>query len=253
MSKKAVWIFSLVVAIMFLFVTVASASGTSIIRACVDGMGRMRIIGPLAKCTSVEKLLTWNQQGPPGPQGPKGAQGIQGLPGAQGLPGVQGPQGLQGLPGPKGDQGIQGPPGPQGPSGSQFVVVDSEGREVGITFGGGAVVLPQPVDNHWLMIPVGPTEIGQSTIPYDYESSDCSGTPYLFANGLFRPTYVSGTRVYYASDPIQKLNFHSTRDFTPPDTYGECTSDLNYWQVNGLPTSFELPQFTPPFSIRVAP
>ncbi len=176
MSKKRMGIFALVVAVALLGATVASATGTSIIRACVDGLGRMRIIPANATCKSTEKILTWNQQGPPGPQGLKGAQGIQGLPG------------------PKGAQGIQGPPGP---SGTQLMVIDSSGQELGILYGDYGYSVLRKVGNYWLVIGINPFGIRQDTIRYVYESSDCSGTPYLMTYGLFRYGYANGATVYY--------------------------------------------------------
>lgn len=236
MSKKQIMIFLLVIAIALVSVTIGSAMGTSIIRACVDSLGRMRIITGSATCKSTEKLLTWNQQGPQGIQGVKGAQGIQGL------------RGLQGIQGPKGDQGIQGPPGP---SESQFMIVDSLGQEIGIATGNRGSLALRQVGGYWLSFEIDPFEIVQQHImPYEYESSDCSGTPYLGVQGMFRMGYVFGTQIYYATDPLQKLHLHSARNFTSPDTYDTCDSDEDYFDIVGLVESAELPIFTPPFSIQ---
>lgn len=208
-------------------VTVAAASGTSLIRACVDAQGRMRIIGPTAKCTKGENLLTWNQQGPTGPQG---------------LTGPQGPQG---------EKGDTGPQGPAGAGGSQFMVVDSKGQEVGISGDNRGDQVFLKLDGYWLGLYIDTFEFTQSTvIGYEYESSDCTGTPYMTVGGLFRGGIVLGTQVYYPADPLQKLHLHSARQFIPPNTYQECDGDADYYDVVGLPASSELPDFTPPFSIQ---
>jgi hypothetical protein len=59
----------------------------------------------------LEKAISWNQFGPPGPQGPPGAQGQKGDTGATGPAGAQGPAG------PQGPQGQAGPPGAAGGTG----------------------------------------------------------------------------------------------------------------------------------------
>ena len=77
-----------------------------------------------SKCTSAEKLISWNSTGPQGIQGEKGDQGEKGVQGdkgdvgPQGLQGLKGDVGLQGVQGPKGDVGPQGIQGPKGDSGS---------------------------------------------------------------------------------------------------------------------------------------
>ena len=145
MFKKTTGIFSLGLAIALLAFTVASATGTSIIKTCVDSSGHFRLITGTAKCTRLEKPLSWNQQGP------KGDQGIQGL------------QGIQGIPGIKGDQGLQGP------SGSQFVVVDANGQEVGIASGTGGEMFLRKMGNYWVSISIAPLEIIQAEPAYEYE------------------------------------------------------------------------------------
>jgi hypothetical protein len=111
------------------------AAGTSTINACVNKTtGVVRIV---TKCTSKEKVITWNQTGVAGskgdtgdtgskgdtgsmgPQGLTGPAGPQGVQGPLGLQGVQGPTGAQGFTGPQGLQGLVGPMGPQGPQGIQ--------------------------------------------------------------------------------------------------------------------------------------
>jgi len=107
-------------------------SKSKLISACYrTESGALRVIDFQAgrRCTQGEVLLSWNQQGAPGPQGPAGPQGDTGPAGAQGLAGPQGgagptgPQGEigsvgpQGVPGPQGEAGPVGEVGPQGPAG----------------------------------------------------------------------------------------------------------------------------------------
>ena len=82
-----------------------ASSNSNEITGCVNKKtGILRIS---SKCTSTEKLISWNKIGP---QGAKGDAGIQGETGAIGAPGETGATGLQGI---KGDIGPQGPQGAQ--------------------------------------------------------------------------------------------------------------------------------------------
>ena len=118
-----------IAAFLFSFLTLIStniyfaSSNSNEITGCVNKKtGILRIS---SKCTSTEKLISWNKIGP---QGAKGDAGIQGETGAIGAPGETGATGLQGIKGdigPKGEtgatglQGIKGDIGPQGPQGAQ--------------------------------------------------------------------------------------------------------------------------------------
>ena len=118
-----------IAAFLFSFLTLIStniyfaSSNSNEINGCVNKKtGILRIS---SKCTSTEKLISWNKIGP---QGAKGDAGIQGETGAIGAPGETGATGLQGIKGdigPKGEtgatglQGIKGDIGPQGPQGAQ--------------------------------------------------------------------------------------------------------------------------------------
>jgi hypothetical protein len=98
-------------------------------------VGTIRLIDPsldgsslLGHCTSLETMVSWNQQGQAGapgatgPQGPKGDAGLTGPAGPKGDTGQQGADGVQGPPGAKGDpgaDGAQGQPGAQGATGPQ--------------------------------------------------------------------------------------------------------------------------------------
>ncbi len=112
--------------------------GNNVYSACMlKNVGTVRLIDPslpsssfLSHCTSIEKQVSWNAQGVPGPQGLKGdtgPQGLKGNPGSDGIngtngaDGAQGPQGLKGNPGSDGINGAQGPQGLQGNPGSDGI------------------------------------------------------------------------------------------------------------------------------------
>ena len=82
-----------------------------VIHGCVDGKGKIRVVGPDELCKARETPLDWSIVGPQGPQGLDGSDGPPGPEGQQALPG------LDGLPGPVGPEGPLGSPGPAGPPG----------------------------------------------------------------------------------------------------------------------------------------
>ena len=91
------------------------------ISACHTKVGGVvRVIdvekSPPEKCTSLEKALSWNQAGAPGPAGPAGPTGPKGNPGDRG---PAGPPGLAGPAGPKGDKGDPGATGAAGATGEK--------------------------------------------------------------------------------------------------------------------------------------
>ena len=69
---------------------------TSVIRACVNNHGAIRIIDADEACRGAETLLTWNARGPRGPEGPAGSAGPSGPTGATGPAGPEGPAGRDG-------------------------------------------------------------------------------------------------------------------------------------------------------------
>ncbi len=82
------------------------------ITACVHRTtGNVRIVDAATACHATETLVSWNQQGAPGPAGAAGATG------ATGATGPAGPAGATGATGPQGPDGPQGPTGPIGPAG----------------------------------------------------------------------------------------------------------------------------------------
>jgi hypothetical protein len=83
----------------------------SVLYACADGNGQMRLIQETEVCGNNEQKISWNVVGP---KGDTGATGAIGATGPQGPVGDIGPQGPKGDQGPAGPSGIQGPPGPTG-------------------------------------------------------------------------------------------------------------------------------------------
>ncbi len=80
-------------------------STTGVITGCYPTLlGNLRVIDAQAgqRCNLLEKQLTWNQAGVPGPTGGTGPTGPAGPAGPAGSAGALGPVGPQGVPGPAG-------------------------------------------------------------------------------------------------------------------------------------------------------
>jgi len=80
----------------------------SLIHACANPAGQIRIIGANDTCKNQETALDWGIVGPPGAAGPAGPQGPQGDPGPAGATGPAGAAGPVGPSGPQGDPGVSG-------------------------------------------------------------------------------------------------------------------------------------------------
>lgn len=128
-KKHGVPLFVTLLALSLLFgsvftvgITYIRAQGSETIYGCVrEYIGIVRIIKEGQRCLPLERLVTWNVQGPAGPLGPPGATGNVGATGPFGEKGETGPQGAKGDSGPqglKGDSGPSGAMGLTGPSGS---------------------------------------------------------------------------------------------------------------------------------------
>jgi hypothetical protein len=73
----------------------ASAKANGVIIACQKpGKAFLRVVGDASACRPSERVVTWNQTGPPGPAGPQGPAGPAGPPGPAG---PQGPAGTASL------------------------------------------------------------------------------------------------------------------------------------------------------------
>ena len=105
---------------LFTFITsniYYASSESNSISGCVNKKtGVLRIA---SKCSSTEKIISWNSTGVQGPQGVQGEKGDAGPQGLQGPKGDAGPQGLQGPKGDAGPQGLQGLQGLQGIQGAK--------------------------------------------------------------------------------------------------------------------------------------
>jgi len=200
--------------------------------------------------------------GPAGPQGPQGAQGLTGPQGATGATGATGAQGAQGIQGPQGSQGPQGPQGNVGPAGPALLTVfDSTSKKVGdvisfLTIGQALVAFN--VNNLSVVMDVR-RDVLNGTISgaVYFESTDCSGTPFLSNNhisNLFVPTGIGGpgsSTLYLATGPLQTITAHAswTRQGDnatpwPCENIGGVTGQ--FFPAVAIMSDLDS-QFTPPF------
>jgi|LakMenEpi03Aug12_release.lakeMendotaPanAssembly.Ray.scaffolds.fasta_scaffold188639_1 hypothetical protein len=215
-STRSISISALALSFMTLISTniYFASSNSNEISGCVNKKtGVLRIA---AKCTSAERLITWNKIGP------QGIQGIAGEQGAKGDVGPQGPKGDTGLTGPQGLQGLQGLQGPQGVPGSTGVtttitqtvvqkVYDSFGNLIGNFLGSAP---------NATTVQIGTARVTYSNDGYVvltaevyYLNSSCSGSKYLAsgANGVFISSevfpaiYVDG---FEYTAPISANQYH---------------------------------------------
>ena len=118
-----------------------AASQSSQISGCVNK--KTGVLRVASKCTSLEKPISWNIQGPQGDVGPQGLAGPQGEKGDAGDTGPQGEKGDAGVKGDTGLKGDKGEAGPQGPAGTQVVttqaavqkIYDGSGKLIGNLIG----------------------------------------------------------------------------------------------------------------------
>lgn len=229
-SKTSLVILSVFIAALLFAGSYALASGETVIyRACVNNnSGTIHmLLNESETCSSNEILVEWNKEG------------------------LQGPQGLPGEPGP------QGPPGT---GGAQFVVVDIDGREVGILSGDGVSAIRQE-NTYWVMLPILPSGIPQNQAGFGevgkfwvyHETTDCSGTSYLDAGNMFRRAVVSGTKAYYPADPIEFRNIGSVQQLREGVPVPETCEEGGYESplLNGPIEWFDISEFTPPFTIQL--
>jgi hypothetical protein len=201
-------------------VSVVTQSSSTVITACVDSRGAMRLAGTGGCDPRREHTISWNQVGPSGPMGPAGPQGPagavgatgpQGSPGAQGPQGPQGPQGLQGLqgeqglqgpagangadgaPGPQGLQGLQGlqgPEGPQGPAGINGLDGAQGIQGPAGPQGPPGPTMPSLVDT--IVVPMLASAQSNCALPFNQTLQN--GNLVVLGPGTYRPVF-SGTAV----------------------------------------------------------
>ncbi|MCD9022618.1 hypothetical protein [Cohnella silvisoli] len=108
------------------YAAVQNKQTSSVINACANTNGDLRIVASSKSCKKTEKWISWNVIGPKGDTGLTGATGPRGAKGDTGATGTTGPQGVKGdtgatgatgSQGAKGDTGATGPQGLQGPKG----------------------------------------------------------------------------------------------------------------------------------------
>lgn len=125
-----------------------SIPGTgNVIYGCYNKtLGVLRVIDyPKSSCLASEVLLSWNQQGQPGPAGAPGAAGTPGDDGAKGDPGAPGAAGAAGPAGPAGAAGPAGPAGAAGPAGSSLPVRPTIGTLSATGHTGSALTTDLPI------------------------------------------------------------------------------------------------------------
>ena len=236
----------------------AQTEPTSVIQACADPKGVLRLLRPGSSCTARETPISWNVMGPQGPQGVPGPVGPLGPPGAQGAVGPIGPQGRPGT--------------------GAHHVVDALGKVLGpvigvsersfrsnLVHGGQPLVLFQ-VDRAAFVLEVHRSHIGSYLLlgSMYYESADCSGMP-LFepstglifnpsfgevpTSRLLKPTIILDGTVYIPEDQLisATVNGRSGIDMTV------CVPAENApWATQVYPPKavLDLSTFTPPFDIQ---
>jgi hypothetical protein len=220
----------------------------NVIDACVQtdrdhDEGRLtRLVVANEPCRRNEIRIKWNVAGPKGDLGPQGPMGPQGVAGATGPTGPEGPKGDTGA---VGLQGPQGPTGPKGPAGRGFQVVDSRGAVLGPLLGPDEVGIH--VGDQWLTLGVSTSTLANQLYVW-YESTDCSGTPYLFANDLPPLGETDNTLLYYPAAPLQVRTIRSQGRFGGGVCYRQS---LEPQMLVGVATPLvDLSSFVPPFSVQ---
>jgi len=268
----------------------ADGGGESLIHACLNKKGKVRIVGPDDLCKVKETPRHWTIEGLLGPQGPKGDKGDTGGTGSQGLKGNTGDQGIQGIQGvkgddgDKGDQGIQGPKGDDGPEGPAgpgpgAVVLDDNDNVVGALVDFGRIVndvvtglVLRQASDIAVRFSVDREGLIDTELTLFYESRGCSGPGLLSPRSeLFARGAARGTNVYYpptsASIVSIRSNSMSPRPesacplppshipanfFTPPNI---CCVDIfgpdGDPQLRGPASILDLSDLTPPFHVEV--
>ena len=225
---------------------------TSVIRACADSKGVLRLLTAGAACASRETLVSWSVVGPQGPQGLPGPAGVQGV---QGIAGPQGEPGLQGL------QGAQGPAGPQGPGGVR--VVDATGKLLGPVVGisevccGGFAGRPLVLftsDSDAFTLAVGESVIEDSSgWMVHYTAPNCTGTPLFLrstvADSPLSPALIKKRRRICSRSDVGTHVLVTVLSYQNFDVAcAPQAMEANYF----LPAKAVLPlsEFTAPFSIQ---
>ena len=151
----------------------SAESGSAVVNACMlKNVGTIRLIDTslpstnlLSHCTSLERPVSWNQQGQPGKDGKDGLPGTNGQPGTNGTNGAPGRDGAQGPAGKDGANGTNGLPGPQGLPGSGFTwrgaYQDRTLYQAGdvVSFNGSAWITNEPIGSGDISPPDDPWQL----------------------------------------------------------------------------------------------
>ena len=218
------------------------AADTEYIYGCENKKGNVRVVGDPSLCKKNETPVTWNvgatgSIGPTGPQGPTGAQG------EQGPTGPQGPQGEQGPIGPQGPQGEQGPAGPS----SAMEVYDDANQLLGKYLfahdtGWGEYLVKVMIESlkKEASIDIFTGELKRD--PFFYESTDCTGTPYLYALNIYRIVRREPGH-YYTGTYMQPVSIFANSSYDGDTCYSRAGEE------EGLVVATEV---TLPFTTPVA-
>ena len=182
------------------------------------------------------------QTGPTGPTGPVGIQGATGVIGPRGEIGQTGPtgstgstgaQGSTGATGSTGSTGLQGFTGATGPPGSSLnlYVLDSDNQEIGLLINQNQAefLLFSPELNRLINLNTFFNQVGNNTALL-YESSDCTGTPYLPVD--LNWNYNTFYNWVLRFNPTQYYIFDQTKSPVVRSLGSQANWDYNLNQVN---------------------
>lgn len=132
--------------------------------------------------------------------------------------------------------------------GSSLVVLDSQALEVGKLLDYLRAV--RKFGDYWVSMEMTSSGLSKVDSFYVvYESSDCTGTPFIGTSGIVKNGIIVDDAIYYPGDP-EISHYSSSQEFTPPGTYGECIEEEEpIDNISGPMESSLLPDFETPFSI----
>ena len=135
-----------------------------------------------------------------------------------------------------------------------IVVVDSNGAVVGPMLTAGAfqggvnAVVGRRVGSQWVGLQVGPTSIIGSSVNFYYESTDCTGTPYLLLQTLPAAISVFDGQSYFPAAPFQTPTLNSVLNVNTPIPHTCQSAGLSV--SAGVATPVDLSGIVPPFDVR---
>ena len=228
---------------------VSAGTESSVIRACADSAGRLRLLAQGASCKRHETAVSWNVVGPQGPAGPPGTTGPQGPPGpagAAGAPGEVGP------PGPQGMQGVAGSPGA-----NALEVRDAADVLIGsFALGGVPLAVTTAPDGTRYGLPFSRDGFLATGMTFYYPTADCSGPPFadISNQGLLVLPVAQTTPhwAFYATDAVsvQRRSSRRVERHGDPAVPGPCEPEVDAI-IGGPGVLVELPaNLTAPFRVR---